>query len=71
MKHPGTSALALAARTATDLPQDKFAALIGTSKRALADWELGIKPPTGSTVTLLALIRDGVVKAKHLRAIAL
>ena len=43
-------------REKTGLTQDRFALLIGVSKRTLENWEQGRRHPTGPAKTLLRLL---------------
>lgn len=42
-------------RTAADLSQAEFAALLGVSKRTLEQWEQGRRQPSGAAKTLLKI----------------
>lgn len=43
----------VAARNASGLSQEQFAALLGVSKRTLQEWEQGRRKPSGAARTLL------------------
>ncbi|MCL2656857.1 MAG: type II toxin-antitoxin system MqsA family antitoxin [Betaproteobacteria bacterium] len=45
----------VAARTASELSQAQFAALMGVSVRTLQEWEQGRRKPSGAAQTLLAV----------------
>ena len=55
-------------REKTGLSQNRFAALIGVSKRTLENWEQGRRNPTGPARSLLRLVDtdpDYMIKALH------
>lgn len=49
--------LALEARQGTGLTQRDFAKLLGVHYTTIAHWESGQKPPSGSAVALLRIVR--------------
>jgi DNA-binding transcriptional regulator YiaG len=70
MTHPDTAKLAKDARDALGLSQDAFADAIGASKRSVANWEGGLKPPLGPARILLVGIRAKRITLKMLRDFA-
>lgn len=70
MKHPEAATLAKEAREALGLTQDGFAAMLGASKRSVANWEGGLKPPLGPARILLVGIRSGRITLAMLREFA-
>lgn len=60
MKYPETAQLCRDARERTGLSWTKFAALLWTGPRTIANWESGERPPTGPAHRLLIAIRDGL-----------
>ena len=55
-------------REKTGLSQDRFALLIGVSKRTLENWEQGRRKPTGPARTLLKIMAadpENAIRALH------
>lgn len=59
MKYPLHAQLARDARAATNLTQDAFATMLRSSKRTIAAWEAGEKPPSGIAQLVLENIKRG------------
>lgn len=57
-------------RTASELSQSAFAALMGVSVRTLQEWEQGRRQPTGAARTLLAVAQRHPEVLRELSAAA-